>query len=161
MELNFPRGFVVSSSVVHLDLRESINQSPILFICEEKKLAKSLKTLKPMNENLAETSPDVVYWDYYDQDREAFEIEVFRTFQGQMLQERMDIRKLRKFLKVCRNMSRCTDSHDARGIFNHVSTEIMNFHIELLIELLETVCFSSDVVQFIFDFAGRNDLNFL
>ncbi|GBN69953.1 hypothetical protein AVEN_240116-1 [Araneus ventricosus] len=52
MELNFPRGYVVPSIVAHLDLRESINQSPILFICEEKKLAKSLKTLKSINEKI-------------------------------------------------------------------------------------------------------------
>ncbi|GBL81642.1 hypothetical protein AVEN_93432-1 [Araneus ventricosus] len=84
----FSRGFVVSSSVIHLDLRESLNQSPILFICEEKQLAKSLKFIK---ENLAESSPVAVYWEYYDEDRETFEIEIFRTFEAQMLQERMDI----------------------------------------------------------------------
>ncbi|GBL87587.1 hypothetical protein AVEN_165190-1 [Araneus ventricosus] len=62
MERTLSRGFVASSSVIHLDLRESLNQSPILFICEEKLLAKSLKTLKLIKENLAESSSVAVYW---------------------------------------------------------------------------------------------------
>ncbi|GBN54964.1 hypothetical protein AVEN_139245-1 [Araneus ventricosus] len=161
MDSVLSRGFVVQNTVTPLDLKESKNQSPILFISEEKQYVTALKKNRFLiNKNVVK-SPSVVYWEYYDEDRQIFEENIFKIFERKMFQERTDLSRIQRYLNVCRLMCRCVDLDESKRIFFQVSAEIESFDISLMLELLETVCLTVDMVLFIFNTAGMRNLDFL
>ncbi|KAF8763836.1 hypothetical protein HNY73_021971 [Argiope bruennichi] len=155
------RGFVVQEEVMPLDLCESKNCAPIAFITELKHYAMAANKNRSLIYKKLVDSSSVVYWEYYDEERQIFEEKIFKNYERKMFQDKIDLARIRKYLKLCRVMCRCADLEEAKRIYHKVYAVIQNFDAFLVLELLETVCLSIEMVLFVFNTAAVRNLPFL